>query len=246
MKNLARADLPSPELLAQQAAWLAPARSQLLRRVMIARRRRVLDLGAGYGAVTGDLVRRAGGPVVALDRAVGALCVETDSFRGAYRVGGDAACLPFRDNAFDLFFSQITLLWMPALEAVLDEIERVLAPGGALVALEPDYGGMIEHPPELASRDVWLSALARAGADPFIGRKLPGLLSARGFDVRVSLFDTLYAPHPARFDFLRELPLTGPELARLDDIERKAKHYYAAPWSQMAHLPFFLITAIKS
>lgn len=245
MKTRARADLPSPEMLAQQAMWLAPARSQLLRRVMIARRRRVLDLGAGYGAVTGELVNRAGGPVVALDRAVGALRAETDSFRGAYRVGGDAVCLPFGDNAFDLLFSQIALLWMSTVEAVLDEVRRVLATGGALVALEPDYGGMIEHPPELASRDVWLSALARAGADPLIGRKLPGLLSARGFDVRVSLFDTLYIPDPARFDFLRGLPLTDAELAKLDCIEREAERY-AAPWSQVAHLPFLLITAIRS
>ena len=53
--------LPSKTLLEAQAEWLAPARARLLRRVGIARRRRILDLGAGYGAVTGELVRRGGG-----------------------------------------------------------------------------------------------------------------------------------------------------------------------------------------
>ena len=59
--------LPQAELLRQQAAWLAPARARLFRRVQIAQRQRVLDLACGYGTVTGELVRRCGGSVTALD-----------------------------------------------------------------------------------------------------------------------------------------------------------------------------------
>ena len=228
--------LPSAELLREQAGWLAPARAWLLRDVAIARRRSVLDLGAGHGAVTGELQRRSGGRVVALDCAV-------DALRGlAGAVGGDARRLPFADGAFDLVFSQLTLLWVAPLEPALDELARVLAPGGALVALEPDYGGLIEHPPEVAARDLWLAALPRAGADPLVGRKLPGLLADRGFDARVRLFDTLVAPAPARFDFLDDLPLTPEERARLDEL-RFAAAAMTRPWSQVAHLPFMLVTA---
>ncbi len=237
-------DLPAPELLAQQAEWLAPARARLLRQVSIARRKRVLDLGAGYGAVTGELVRRAGGMVVAVDRAVGALRADAALFSGAPRVGGGAVRLPFASATFDLVFTQLTLLWVHPIEPALHEIGRVLRAGGALVALEPDYGGMIEYPPDITTRELWIHGLARAGADPVIGRRLPGLLAARGFRVTVGLFDALYAPSAARFDFLRNLPLTTEELAALERIEQEAA-LRQGPWAQVAHLPFFLVTAVK-
>ena len=50
--------LPAPELLREQAQWLAPARSRMLRRVDIAHKRNILDLGAGYGFVSEELFRR--------------------------------------------------------------------------------------------------------------------------------------------------------------------------------------------
>lgn len=243
--RLVRYDLPAPEMLVQQAEWLAPARSRLLRQVSIARRKRVLDLGAGYGAVTGELVQRAGGMVVAVDRAVGALRADAAPFCGAHRVGGDAMRLPFTDAAFDLVFTQLTLLWVCPIEQALCEIARVLRVDGALVALEPDYGGMIEYPPDIAARELWVNGLERAGADPVTGRKLPGLLAALGFRVNVGLFDTLYAPSAARFDFLRDLPLDDGEMVGLERIEQEAS-VCQSPWAQIAHLPFFLVTAVKS
>lgn len=239
-------DLPAPEMLVQQAEWLAPARGRLFRQVGIARRKRVLDLGAGYGAVTGELVRRSGGSVVALDCAVEALrdgaAFGGAAFGGASRSGGDARRLPFADATFDLVFTQLTLLWVQPVARALDEIRRVLRPGGALVALEPDYGGMIEHPPEIAARELWLSALERAGADPLVGRRLPELLAARGFTVSVGLFEVLYAPSAARCDFLRDLPLTAAEALALETIEMEAL-MRRGPWAQIAHLPFFLVAA---
>ncbi len=237
------ADLPERALLEAQARWLRPARARVLRRVGIAHRQRVLDLGAGRGAVTGELARRAGGSVVALDRRARAL--RGVDVRDIFPVGGDARRLPFADAAFDLVFSQLTLFWITPLKPALDEIVRVLAPGGALVALEPDYGGMMEHPPEIATRDLWLAALRRAGADPRVGRRLPLWLEERGFAVRVDLFDRLVPPESARFDLLRGLPLTDAERARLAQIEgwRAAHVTNAGAWAEIAHLPFFLITA---
>lgn len=236
--------LPDPDLLTQQADWLASARSALLRRVSVARRCQILDLGAGYGAVSQELARRGGGRVVVLDVAWHALRNPVTSGAPLGRVCGYGQALPFPARSFDLVFSQLTLLWIQPAEAALDEISRILQPGGALVALEPDYGGMIEHPPGIVTRDLWLAGIARAGADPYIGRRLPDLLSQRGFDVQISLFDTLYAPDPARFDFLRDLPLAPEEVERLSAVEFEAAGLNR-PWSQLAHLPFFLISAIK-
>ncbi|MFO7537829.1 MAG: class I SAM-dependent methyltransferase [Chloroflexota bacterium] len=226
------------QLLTEQATWLAPARARLLRRVAIAHRQRLLDLGGGPGAVTPELVRRGGGPVVALDVDLGALQT-AGNWQGATRVGGNGRFLPFAAHSFDLVFCQCVLMWIDELETAVAEIRRVLANDGVLIALEPDYGGMIEHPPALATQPLWLDALRRAGADPFVGRKLPGLLHAHGFDVRVSLFDTLTPPADGRFALLRSLNLTPAEEDQLQAIEANSGHI---PWP-IAHLPFFLIEA---
>lgn len=229
-------------LLRQQAGWLAPARARLLRRAAIARRQSVLDLGAGTGAVTPELVRRSGGRVVALDRDVGALTAEPAAFAGAQRIVGDAAALPFADGAFDLVFCQCALLWMP-LAATLAEIHRVLQPEGVLIALEPDHGGLIEHPEAAATRALWLAALQRAGADPCVGRKLPEALGAAGFRVRVELLSELHPPSPTRFELLLSLPLTAAERARVARLRDEQAGRFGD--AVLAHLPFFLVTATR-
>ena len=236
--------LPTEELLRQQAEWLAPARARLLRRIGIAHRRRLLDLGAGYGAVTGELLRRSHGEalVLALDRLLYSLC-EGSGFGGASRLNANAAQFPIQTASLDLIFCQCSLLWMRPLERCLDEIERILQPGGVLLAIEPDYGGMIEHPVAVATRRLWMAALRRASGDPLVGRKLPGLLEERGLVVRVDLQDRLETPDAARFSFLRGLPLTEAESAELAEIEAYA--HSQRGWSYLAHLPFFLIAAEK-
>jgi hypothetical protein len=108
-----------------------------------------------------------------------------------------------------------------------------LAPGGALVALEPDYGGLIEHPPAAVTRELWLTALTRAGADPLIGRRLPDQLRALGLRVSVGLLDQLQPPAPERLAFLRDLPLSADERTKLEQ---------AAP-ATLAHLPVFIVFA---
>lgn len=241
-KALEHASLPPRTLLEQQASWLAPARSRLLRSVAIARRRTVLDLGAGYGLVTAELARRSGGRVVALDLAPWSLYEGNDG-GDLFRVVGDAAILPLKTDSFDLIFSQCALLWMSPIKDVLSEIWRLLTTGGVLAAIEPDYGGLMEYPSEIASRDLWLSTISQAGADPLIGRKLPGLLEACGFKITVTLLDQVLPPSPKRFEFLRDLALSADQRSRLDRIEGKAEKLPG--WAQLAHLPFFLIAAEK-
>ena len=243
--------LPSKSLLQAQAEWLAPARARLLRRVGIARRRRILDLGAGYGAVTGELARRGGGFVAALDTSTSSVSALLNS--PGFPICGDALSLPFADNSFDLVFCQCVLMWVTSTGAVtgsvglktaVSEIHRVLEPNGVLIALEPDYAGMIEHPPEIATRDIWLSALARVGAEPRVGRMLPGMLAAQGFEVRIDLLDSVPMPSATRFDFLHTLPLLPEEKSTLDRVMIAADNL-TGTWEQVAHLPFFLISATK-
>ncbi len=236
-------ELPHPSLLQQQAEWLAPARARLLRRVAIARLHRVLDMGTGYGAVIPELVRRSGGQVIGLDLSFAALASRPENFAGSERVCSEAEHLPFQSGYFDLVFSECALMWMEP-EAVLAEVYRILQRGGSLVALEPDYGGMIEQPPAIATRDLWIAALKRAGAEPTIGRKLPGLLEACGFQWRVELISQLHPPSAVRFRLLEGLPLTKVEKAKLDRI-RQQDGSLGKDAVRVAHLPFFFITATK-
>ncbi len=243
--------LPPPELLREQAAWLAAARSRALRRARIASRRRILDLACGPGMVTGELAVRAAtdAMVVGLDRSREALGAVAGSVREPPQALGTCAkvqpvhaaanALPLRNAAFDLAFCQFALLWLDAARGIA-ELARIVAPGGVVVAIEPDYGGLIEYPPEIAARDLWRNGLTRAGADPEVGRKLPGLFAGAGFRVHVELLDRLAPPSASRFTMLRGLPLTSDELQQLTAIEEAAA---SSPEPTVAHLPLFVLTA---
>lgn len=236
--------LPPSKLLELQSGWLAPARSRLLRRIAIANKERILDLGAGYGHVSSELARRSSGKVVAFD-------IELLSLREAahgdkvIRVAGNGSQLPFHPASFELVFCQCALLWMNPIAVTAKEIFRVLEPGGVLVALEPDYAGLIEHPPEIACRELWLKGLIRAGAEPRIGRILPGLLESIGFSVKVNLLERLQQPAKERLIFLAGLPLTESENVKLRQIQDLSTVTKQLGWQQISHLPFFLITASK-
>ena len=108
-----------------------------------------------------------------------------------------------------------------------------------MVAVEPDYGGMIEYPPEIAARDLWLNALTRAGADPCIGRKLPSILRQTGWKIEVDLLDRLMPPSPTRFVLLEDLPLTEEEKITL--VQIKAADATLAESAKVVHLPMFII-----
>jgi len=93
--------------------------------------RRILDAGCGDGAMLDEIRRR-------LPRAepVG-LDVEANDAAGI--VGGDILHLPFESGAFDSVLSMDVLEHLPveSLGAALQEIRRVLKPGGYLCATVP-------------------------------------------------------------------------------------------------------------
>jgi demethylmenaquinone methyltransferase/2-methoxy-6-polyprenyl-1,4-benzoquinol methylase len=84
---------------------------------------RVLDLGAGTGAANPDLGSRQ---VVALDPSAEMLALDPAMFR----VVAKGEALPFADGSFDGVFSAYVFRNLDSIPAALNEIERVLRPGG--------------------------------------------------------------------------------------------------------------------
>jgi len=240
-------DLPAPALSRGLAQWLQGARSRALRRAGIGRRERVLEVGCGHGFVTEELARRARGTVVAVDSAAELLVSGRQRPTGdtpvARFVAADARELPFADGGFDLVFFQTTLLWIDPAEDAVREAARVLQPGGALVALEPDFGAMIEEP-DFGLRAIWLDALARAGAEPLIGRILPRLAEEAGLDPWVEFTHIPRQAEPAALDLLAELPLTVLQRERVEGA-REIVARAGEGWSIFLHVPWLLVVATR-
>jgi SAM-dependent methyltransferase len=233
--------LTSPEQAAVLASWLAGPRARALRRAAIGLRDSVLEIGAGHCVTTAELQRRARGSLIALDLSEQALADALPD--GVSGVCADCLHLPFADRTFDLVFFQSTLMWIPHLADAVHEAARVLFSGGALVALEPDYGGMMEYPP-LGLRDLWTDALTRAGADPLTGRKLPTLCEAAGLDVWVELVHLPQTADAGATSLFEGLPLTADEAHRTNEIATTIQAA-ATRWGLFIHLPYFLIVATK-
>ena len=68
----------------------------------------------------------------------------------------------FPRGFFDLTFCHFLLLWVSKPEQIVAEMRRVTRPGGSVIALaEPDYGGGIDYPEELAELGRRQAAAAR-------------------------------------------------------------------------------------
>jgi len=97
----------------------------------------IVDVGAGTGQATGELLRRyRGSRVLALDVAMAML--RKSARAGNWRrrpspVCGDAESLPLAAGCVDMIYSSLTLQWCNDLERALREMRRVLKPDGVLL-----------------------------------------------------------------------------------------------------------------
>ena len=148
--------------LGQVRRW----RKEVRRAVVTRPAMRVLDVAAGTGASSIEVVR-AGADVVAVDFSEGMLeegrrrHPEID-FRQA-----DAMNLPFEDNSFDAVTTSFGLRNIQDFDRALREFYRVLRPGGHLVVCE-------------FSRPTW--APFRALYHFFLGTVVPGLARMASYD----------------------------------------------------------------
>jgi SAM-dependent methyltransferase len=217
-----------------QADWTRPTRTWLYRQAGLVAAHVVLEVGCGTGVVTGELTRLTSARVVGLDLNKNLLAFARQRRDGVTCVQGNAHALPFPDNSFDVVVCHYLLLWLTDPLRGVREMVRVVRPTGHVLACaEPDYGGRIIHPPEMAPLGgLQAEALRRQGADPELGRRLGELLMAAGLRATVGVmaghWDLPLLPDDG-FEAewgMRERDLAGvlapEELGRLRSLDRQA------------------------
>ncbi|HEV8322156.1 MAG TPA: methyltransferase domain-containing protein [Myxococcota bacterium] len=146
---------------------------------------RFLDLGCGPGAVLRQIL--ADDPpslALGIDRDA-RLVAHARAATGAAIWRADGACLPLRDGVLDAVFMRFVLRHVPDPERVVAEAVRVLRPGGLVLAVEADEGGLIldpEPPGWPALRAALEVSTRRRGGDPQRGRRLRALLAGAGLE----------------------------------------------------------------
>jgi sarcosine/dimethylglycine N-methyltransferase len=143
--------------------------------------KRVIDLGSGYGGAARVLAGEKGAHVTCLNLSVvenernRKLTAEAGLAERIEVVDGSFDAMPFGDECFDIAWSQDAILHAPDRGAVLDEVARVLKPGGLFVfhdpmqadgladtaALQPIYDRI--HLPDLASIGFYREGLTARG-----------------------------------------------------------------------------------
>jgi demethylmenaquinone methyltransferase / 2-methoxy-6-polyprenyl-1,4-benzoquinol methylase len=157
----------------------------------------VLDVATGTGAVARLLLDR-GCTVTGLDQSAGMLAVARERLGGrAVFLDGRAEELPFEDRSFDALTFTYLLRYVEEPAAVLDELARVVRPGGAVAMLE-----------FFVPRAPW-----RAPWDLYVDRVLP--LAGRAFGPEWEEVGRFLGPSIR--DFWARLPLE-----RLLDLWRRA------------------------
>ena len=97
---------------------------------------RILDVACGTGIVARNALKRNGGNgvyITGLDPNPGMLSVAESKAPAINWQEGLAEELPYEDDSFDVVVSQFGMMFFQDKKAALQEMERVLAPGGWMV-----------------------------------------------------------------------------------------------------------------
>lgn len=197
----------------ESAVLAAELRGQMLRRLdwVAVTPDTVLDLGCGTGHGAAALAARwPRARVIALDVSAAMLgqAARRDGAGRIERLRAEAEAIPLHDASVDLVYSNLMLPWCEDIDAVFDEVARILRPRGLFTFTT--FGPDTLH--EL--RSAWREAGGATPGHPFTGMHElgDGLVRARFAEpvLDVSRFTLTYPDVAA---LLRDLKATGSQSA---------------------------------
>ncbi|MCH7663569.1 MAG: methyltransferase domain-containing protein [Chloroflexi bacterium] len=184
----------------QQAGWTRQLREKLFAQADLNSAQRILEIGSGTSAVLSNTI--AEWDVYGIDIDLSRLQFANQLSKNNFSlVNGDGHQLPFDSGAFAAAFCHYLLLWVTSPNIVLKEMVRVTRTNGAVIAFaEPDYGGRIDYPDELAHLGALQArALTTQGADIHMGRKLASLFSNNGLiNIQTGVLQGHWSQTPAK------------------------------------------------
>lgn len=188
---------------------------------------RVLDIGAGYGGSMRYLARNCGCHCVALNlsEAENARDREMNAEQGVDNlvevVDGSFEEIPCPDGAFDVVWSQDAILHSGRRVQVLEEVARVLKPGGEFIMTDPMQAD--DCPAHVLQPILDRIHLETLGSPGFYSRTLLGLaMEDLGFEDHRGQLTTHYARVLKELE-LREDELKQERIVSEDYIERMKK-----------------------
>ena len=113
---------------------------------------RLLDVGCGPGTITLDFAEKLNaGSVIGIDTSEDIIekaleGVSTPDRKNCFFKVGNAYNLDFDDNSFDIVHAHQVLQHLKDPIAAIQEMRRVVRPGGIVAIRDADYGGMIWSP----------------------------------------------------------------------------------------------------
>lgn len=168
----------------------APAGRRILYQAGLTRGMHVADFGCGVGAVTRMLAETVGpsGRVTGIDanRAqlaqASAIC-KNDGLTNTWFVEADACDTGVPQETFDLVYCRYLLLHLPDPAACLNEMRRVLKPGGILVVEDGDLASATSVPPTAlnAFADLFSQLGPTRSLDYSLARNLYHMVKDAGF-----------------------------------------------------------------
>lgn len=189
---------------APSAIFTTPVAANLVTFAGIRAGQRVLDVGTGTGVVA-ITAARSGAYVCALDLTPELLvqAKEDAAIAGQHDIQwmeGDAENLPYPDNSFDIVISQFGHMFAPRADKVVQEIHRVLKPGGlfAFASWPPEHlmGRVFALVESYAIADTFAESSPEQWGDPhIITKRLENLFEAPFFERGVMLTPALSKSH---------------------------------------------------
>ncbi|EJY54900.1 Methyltransferase type 11 [Alicyclobacillus hesperidum URH17-3-68] len=185
--------------LLEQTLHTAPIRRALLPALGIQENMTVLDLGTGYGALAFEIAASWKIALNALDHDVASIhsakkmLSDIEDMQGLHPQSriifqvGDAYQLPYEDRSFDYVISRFVFQHLRNPQLVMQEIHRVLKPGGLVCIIDIDDQLSLsypEHPTAFSRlREAFCKLQVLNGGDRHIGRKIPLIMHECGLEV---------------------------------------------------------------